>query len=281
MTLDQTIPKSRRAVLVGAFGGVAALAAQALGRPLPAAADGETIKLGGEYSNARSVTLLENNSAFLVDRVLEVSNNGSSEHGWAISVPFGGIAANYVEADASTEGEGPSIFGRCTVGTGVMGETTSGGPGVLGISDQNAGVRGESLQSAGVRAVGGPNGVFATATSIAVRGVTSSGIGVSGTSGSGVGVRADSSTGIALQAIGRVRFDKSSGRATIQAGQNQVTVSPGFSLEQSRVLATLIGNPGGATTIQYVSLSSQSFTVHLTANAASRVVVSWFVITSP
>ena len=226
------------------------------------------------------MTLLENNSAFLVDRVLEVSNNGSSEHGWALSVPFGGITANYVEADASTEGEGPSIFGRCTVGTGVMGETTLRA-GVLGISDQNAGVRGESLQSAGVRAVGGPNGVFATATSIAVRGVTSSGIGVSGTSGSGVGVRADSSTGIAFQAIGRVRFDKASGRATIKAGQNQVTVSPGFSLEQSRVLATLIGNPGGATTIQYVSLTSQSFTVHLTANAASRVVVSWFVITSP
>jgi hypothetical protein len=44
-----TDQRSRRAVLAGLGGGVAALLAQAVGRPLPASADGETVKVGGVY----------------------------------------------------------------------------------------------------------------------------------------------------------------------------------------------------------------------------------------
>lgn len=45
MSIDTTMPRSRRAVLAAAVGGLAALAAQALGRPLPArAANGDATR---------------------------------------------------------------------------------------------------------------------------------------------------------------------------------------------------------------------------------------------
>ena len=51
MTIDTSIPRTRRALLAGGLGGAAALAASALGRPLPtSAADGQAVLVGGEYT---------------------------------------------------------------------------------------------------------------------------------------------------------------------------------------------------------------------------------------
>ena len=54
--------KSRRALLVGALGGLGAWAASAVGRASPVRADGETVVVGGLYFNAISETRIQNNT---------------------------------------------------------------------------------------------------------------------------------------------------------------------------------------------------------------------------
>ena len=48
----------------------------------------------------------------------------------------------------------------------------------------------------------------------------------------------------------------------------------------SKVLVTLLGHPGGTTALQRVALNTtaDTFTVHLTANAAADTKFAWFVI---
>ena len=87
-------------------------------------------------------------------------------------------------------------------------------------------------------------------------------------------------SGTALQAIGKVRFDKSVGIATIAAGTSGVTVTPGIDLTTtSAVVATLQGDAGGSTTVKRVSLNptTDQFTIYLTANATAAVKVAWHV----
>lgn len=59
-TGNPTDPRTRRTVLLGAVGGVAAWAAASLGRPRVAHAEGEGIAVGGEYDTATSVTRIAN-----------------------------------------------------------------------------------------------------------------------------------------------------------------------------------------------------------------------------
>lgn len=64
MSLDPAIPRSRRALLGGALGAFAALAAQAIGRPLPVDAGGQSLILGqSNTSDAVSTALLRADDA--------------------------------------------------------------------------------------------------------------------------------------------------------------------------------------------------------------------------
>jgi hypothetical protein len=60
MAIDTTTQRSRRALLLGAVGGLAAFASQALGRPLPARAQDEYIQVGHDYTTATSRTRIQN-----------------------------------------------------------------------------------------------------------------------------------------------------------------------------------------------------------------------------
>src|SRR5205823_1263213 len=53
-------PASRRTLLAGALGGAVALVFQALGRPLRAQAEGESIAVGGSYTDATTATVIAN-----------------------------------------------------------------------------------------------------------------------------------------------------------------------------------------------------------------------------
>jgi hypothetical protein len=201
MSLDTTALRSRRALLAGTAGGLAALAAQVIGRAPPVQAGTGAVMLGA-VNNSGDPTTIQN-----------ITN----------------------DADVLT------------------GESLGAGTGVLGASDTGIGVLGFS-----------------------------SGTAVSGLSNLGTALEGSSDRGFGLRTRGRVRFQRSSGIANISAGNRRVTVSPGFNITRAtKVLATITaGNPGGTTTVQRVTKNrtADTFTIHLTANAANGVRVAWFVI---
>lgn len=60
MAINITARRSRRALLASAAGAIAAASGALLARVSPVQAEGETIKVGGEYPTAQSTTLIEN-----------------------------------------------------------------------------------------------------------------------------------------------------------------------------------------------------------------------------
>ena len=283
MSIDATAPRTRRAVLAGALGGLAAVAANALGRPMPTlAADGQAMLVGGEYSSS-SVTSVTNAT-------------GNGIYGGSLDT---GIAVT------GQGNQGIGVHGFSTTNIGVLGETTGsvaaiagrsfgGGTGVLGTADNapvpaakpKTGVYGQATQDSTSRGVWGYSpaglGVYGESSSgRAVQGVASSGIGVRAASSSGTGCYATSTTGYALRTDGKVRLDKSSGVATIASGASSVAVTPGIDLTAtSAVVATLNGSAGGSTVVKRVAINAttNAFTIYLTANSTAAVKVAWLVL---
>jgi hypothetical protein len=151
--------------------------------------------------------------------------------------------------------------------TGVFGYAAQDGNarGVLGKTTSGQGVRGEATSGYGTR------------------GVVTSGVGASGYATTGTAVlatSADPKIGTALQAIGKVKFDKSVGIATIASGSKSGVVTPGIDLTTtSAVVATLQGSAGGTTTVHRCAVdpTGNKFTIYLTANATAAVKVAWHV----
>ena len=149
--------------------------------------------------------------------------------------------------------------------------------GVYGYAAQDAtaaGVRGESTTGRGVDG-------FAT-----------SGMALHGTATTGYGARAYAATGTAgyfstgglkkgtaLQAVGRVRFDKSVGIATIAAATRSVTVTPGIDLTATRPWWRRSRPPGGHPCREGRGRqrTADTFTIYLTANTTAAVKVAWHV----
>jgi hypothetical protein len=164
---------------------------------------------------------------------------------------------------AGLGGEGP---------IGVQGhDTTASGTGVRGLSLGGVGVRAESASGTGLLGQ-----------------AFNAGVGVVGYSGPGAvpspvtrtGVYAAStSPGTALETRGPVRFSTAT-IATIQAGANSTSISPGIDLTPaSKVLCTLLSDPG-ARSIRYVSVdaAANTYTVHLTGKATGPIAVACFLI---
>ncbi|HYH94161.1 MAG TPA: hypothetical protein VD763_13450 [Candidatus Saccharimonadales bacterium] len=132
MAIDETAPRTRRAILAAGVGGVLAAVASTLGRPAPViAANGDHV-VGGQTVTTTSAT--------------QVINNGGGTSLAAISgaVPEP-VALNsrvglmgYANQDSNARG----VSGRSPQGTGVQGDATSG-----------RGVRGISVSGTGVQAV--------------------------------------------------------------------------------------------------------------------------------
>jgi hypothetical protein len=208
---------------------------------------------------------------------------------------FAESSTNYGVYAQSGSSRGVSAFSQNDIGvhgvaggakTGVAGQSLGNNAGVFGFSGggalpstpANTGVYGEASQDSTARGVAGKStagrGVYGQATS---------GQGVRGyaTTGSALfGQTSALKSGVALRTVGRVRFDNSVGVATIAAGTKSVTVTPGIDLTTtSAVVATLQGNPGGATVVQRVAIdaTADTFTIYLTANATSSVKVAWHV----
>ena len=283
MPIDTSSPRTRRAILAGGLGGLAAFAAHAVGRPAATlASDGQAMLVGGEYSSS-SVTSVTNAT-------------GDGIYGGSLGTGF---------AVTGQSNQGIGIHGFSTSNIGVLGETIGsvaaiagrsfgGGTGVLGSADNapvpaakpKTGVYGQASQDSTSRGVWGYSpaglGVYGeSSTGRAVQGVASSGIGVRAAASSGTGCYATSATGYALRTDGRIRLDKSAGLATIASGTSSISVTPGIDLTAtSAVIATLNGNAGGSTAVKRVAVNATTnvFTIYLTANATASVKVAWLVI---
>ena len=250
---------SRRALLVGALGGVGALVAGAIGRPLPmrAGVDGDVV-LGG--SNVTS-SLVGTTRVWSID-----ATNG-----------FGGVNANggtVTPAAASSVG----IFGTSYAGDGVLG-MSHGGTGVSGISTTKNGVVGSST-SATDSGVWGSNTGGGYGVAGSSNGATTAGV-WGGNSGSGIGVRATSPSGHALQVEGKAAFSRS-GRASVAANRSYADVSvPGGLGPSANILATLQARRSGvyvtACRPNYPTAGKARIYLNKVASTTASTPVAWFV----
>jgi len=156
MAVDTSINRSRRAILMGALGGVAAAVATAVGRATPvSAADGDIVHVGQHYS-ASGTTVIH--------------------------------ASGYADGFYGSSQSATGIYGTSDSGIGVSGGSNSG-YGVKGYSGDSYGVNGSSGTSAGVYGTGPGSGVNGQSTSgDGVSGSSVSGNGISGSSTSASGV---------------------------------------------------------------------------------------------
>lgn len=206
-TESLTTRNSRRALLAAACGGLAAAAAQALGRPLPALAghgdtDGadslhleranttdENTSLEGT-SNQVTLTLRNTGGA----DALELESDGQV----MVARLLGGSTNHTAQFEHDGVGGGAAVFARGT-NSGVAGEGLGeGAVGVVGYSQSGRGVQGESNGDApGVQGVSGSGfyGNFGQGSSPGVQGISGSGPGVQGMSNIGPGIAGNSQSG--------------------------------------------------------------------------------------
>ncbi len=296
MALDTASPRSRRAVLAAALGGVAALAANALGRPTPVHASDPNDVVLGQPNVAATPTEISNPDGD--DDVFRATSGGA---GSAIE-GFSSTGAAIVGSSGSDVGVTGSsetligVHGYTLAATfpAVIGRSLANGPAVYGYSggDELAptapvktGVYGRATQDASSMGVAGQStagrGVHGTSESgRGVNGIATTGLGVRGYATDGVGLSGEAVTGYALRTKGRVRLDKSAGVATVAHGTATKLVTPGIDLTStSVVIATLNGDAGGATVERVaIDTAADTFTIVLTANATVSVKVAWLVL---
>jgi hypothetical protein len=292
MSVETNSVRSRRALLVGALGGVTALVANALGRPETAL--GADVVLGGT-NTATTATTIQNTSNLAA--VLNLSSSKSvalAARGNAGALFIGrdeaGVTAvqksglNFARVSTAlagvvARGDDTGVRGSSANKVGVLGYAGGDGPSSM---PPNAGVYGWSTAEG-----------FAVSYGVLGRSKADIGYGVFGTSDGGTGVQgftkngnavaatvASGGNGRALAVSGRVQFS-SSGIATISGGNSQKVVDPGIALtSQSKVLATVMGNPGGSVALKRVAVDSagDTFTIVLTGAAANDTAVAWFVL---
>jgi len=166
---EATVKRSRRAIIAGALGGVGAWALAGIGRASPVHAEGQAVVVGGEYTDATSVTYIKNSSN--TDDAIK-GESGSS---------------------------GTGVYGKSSSGRGVYGESASSF-GVSGASVDGIGVFAGSQNGTALQASGFSTGVVAQGNSTGVSAASTTGTGLSATSDTGIGANIHSNHSIALAA---------------------------------------------------------------------------------
>jgi hypothetical protein len=301
--LDESRTKSRRAILAAAVGGLAALAAEALGRPtaVRAGSDGDVVLGANNY--ASSGTLIDTGFAD-VPFVFRTSSSGSGDGIRGASHSGDGVygASSSGSGVAADSTSGVGVYGKSFASVGVKGHSTNF-VGVWGESDSLTGVEGRSTSwvgtyghsdsRLGVLGVSGASefpvpaktGVFGYAildtSARGVHGQTTSGQGVRGEATSGIGVFATATTGHALLVSGRAAF-KRSGRTSVPINRAYVDVIVAGGLSSSAsVLATLQAYRSGvyvtAVRSNYPSAGKARIYLNKIASTTSTTPVAWFV----
>lgn len=254
---------TRRAILGASVGAFAATAAQALGRPAPAAAaNGDAVLAGSSnFESARTAIYLLGYDN--TDQALLAYTYGT---GTALSaLSYGGAGAEFVSTGAGRHGGYGQSWARSTGLMGWSGSGTDTPPnpipdtGVYGVSSLES-------TSKGVHGLSGPG--------IGVKGETTTETGVGGLFAAPPGGRA-------LAVFGQAFFNQS-GVAHVPAGKTYVDVTVAFGLADSAaIIATIQGvRPGvGVSSVRPHYPKPNKARIYLTKVAShhSRTRVAWFV----
>jgi hypothetical protein len=262
---EQSIPASRRSLLAAGAAALAALAAQAVGRPFRVqAADDDPVLVGGEYTSSsvtkitnstNSQTVLSGESTAGGTGVLGSSDSGFAVYGISTSgVGIWGLSDSHlgIIGDSSSS---IGVLGRSTTAIGVVGSTAADAkPGVQGLTFTNntgvqgfsggstdtpppgrakAGVHGYANQDGFAQGVLGESvlgtGVRGLGGIVGAWGSSDSGIGVNGTSDSSAGVwgKSESGTGVYGQSSWGAAVIGASSAGTGVVGSTAADANPG------------------------------------------------------
>jgi hypothetical protein len=189
-TTIHAVPRSRRAILSAALGGLAAATAATLGRPAPAEATaGSALIIGSSTNNAgTSNTILTTSSSVVA---FELIQNGPGTALMGYVTPGSGTTRGVYGRTDSPNGYGVQARNAGAVGTGAAVQAIGGNNIGLDASTTNADVWAVRAVNNGVAGIG----VFGNSSSgTGVYGSSSSGYGVFGNSSSGDGVYGNSSS---------------------------------------------------------------------------------------
>ncbi len=260
MALEESVPRSRRALLTAAAGAAGALAASAALPAVVSAHDADDVQKG--VDNATTATTIVTDSAdgqhgprrardghrvrLRRGRDLDQRRRRvrlEHQHGVGWDPPFDPSFLTYT-----------GVFGFAPQGDGV----TTYGSGVWGDSPDT--------------------GVFGTG-SYGVEGV--GGVGVAGyangqTGSIGVHAWSDTNSATALRVDGKVHLSRS-GRKSMSSGKSNVVVTLAGVTSSSKVFAVLATSESGRY-VRAVVPASGKFTVYLNTSLSSSASVSWFVL---
>jgi len=233
--MDPVTPRSRRAVLAGAIGGVAAAAASSLIRPSTVSATDHSPLVVGEPNTATLQTTLTNSTvgATTLSAVTAATGSGTAILGTS-SAGRGitGSTQTGIAARVAAGADGVGVW--ATSATGIALRASSGGQ-AASISSTSA-----SLPSLVSQSVGGTVGVVglgggflpaAYPDKVGVLGdqPAPEGVGVWGRSTEGTGLLGDADTGYGLEAYGAVGVYGSGGAVGIIGDVDHATGLQGWS----------------------------------------------------
>jgi hypothetical protein len=261
--------RSRRAILLAAAGGTAAVVADSIARSHAAIAQGPTPiyrdQVGQTVTSESSISNSSNSN--------DVFSAISGSSGVAIfgsSIGELGVqgASQSAAGVQGTSDTGDGVVGSSNSGHGVHGESTGGSAsGVFGFNLSNSGVKGAGR--IGVQGDVGP-------TQTALHGFTGNSAAPLPPAGVGVVAQAQSASLIALHVKGRAKFDRS-GVVTVASGTSSVTKTLAGVTSSSLILAVL-GQDRVGVWVRAAVPSAGTFKVILNKNVASATKVTYFVL---
>jgi hypothetical protein len=230
--MDPVTPRSRRAVLAGALGGVAAAVASSLVRPSTVgAANGDPLLLGQANTETLQTTLT--NTSAGVNTLSAVANGtgtaiaGTSNAGRGLT----GVTLTGIAVRAAAFGAGQGLWASST--TGVALRASSGGQGA-GISSTSSSLPSLVSQSTGgkigVVGLGGnfTPGTYPDGVGVFGENPAAAGVGLWGQSTNGTAILGTSDTGYALEAYGAVGVYASGGAVGVIGDVDQATGVQGW-----------------------------------------------------
>jgi hypothetical protein len=285
MSVETSAPRSRRAVLAAALGGLGAVIASRIATPSAVnAAAGDPITVDNSVSGAATTALASTgaNAAFAVTGVGQ-GVSGTTPDGtglWGASTDATPIA------DFTAPGHRTGIAGVTGSGTGIANNT--GEVGVYGFSDvsgNSTGVWGDSTSGYGL--IGsGLVGVYGTGQFGVIGDVSASGTGVYGFAGAsaapfppaGVAVQATAGSiaQVALNVSGKARFSRS-GRTRVLAGGSRRKIVMAGVTTSSYIIATLQTRRTGVY-VHAVVPAAGYFTIYLNKTVSATTYIGYLVI---
>jgi hypothetical protein len=275
---------SRRALIAGALGGVAAWAAGAVSRVTPTrAADGDAVLVGAARTGAgiTSISNTANNNTVFMATSQAAGTALWGESGSGEGVHGESSTGNAVAANA---GQGRAVHANTNGAAAVWGQTDGDFEAAV-VGWSNAGAMTGVMGWTGNTNPPSPHantGVFGGGTSSNVRGVhgfSSTGQGIRGETEGGAALFGLAEGGYAVRGSGRVRFDRVSGVASITAGSTSKVVNPGVNVTAaSFMLLTPKANLGGRDIWFTTNATTNKFTIRMSSARGSATKIAWLLV---